>query len=396
MINPTTASTVRKLKDIFGKVFAPCEDLSFYFAPGRVNLIGEHTDYNGGHVFPCALTLGTYAAAAPNDLGIFRLYSENFASDGIRELDYVRPAYDKANGWCNYPMGVVWALEQLGFMPIGGLDIVFFGDLPNGAGLSSSASIEVLMGTVLSDVFGWHLSPIEIAKQAQIAENKFIGLYCGIMDQFAVAAGRECEAILLDTNTLNYEYVPLSLGDVKIVIANTNKKRGLADSKYNERRSECEAALADIQKSMPIRSLGELTAQTWTDAERLIADETCKKRARHAVFENLRTLDALNALNHNDLVRFGQLMNESHRSLRDDYEVTGKELDTLVAAAQAQPGVLGARMTGAGFGGCTVNLVAGAYIDAFVEAVCRIYREKIGYGATCYVVSAGDGARKLA
>lgn len=378
---------LRKFEEVLGKG----GDYKAYFAPGRVNLIGEHTDYNGGHVFPCALTIGTYAVARKRSDSKLRFYSMNFDQLGIIEADLNHLEKRKEDDWANYPKGVIWALQSKGYKIGSGLDILYYGNIPNASGLSSSASIEVLTGFVLKDLFGLDFSLQELALMSQYAENHFIGVNCGIMDQFAIAMGKKNNAIFLDTANLSYEYAPLELGDAKIVIMNTNKKRGLGDSKYNERRSECEAALADLQKVTDIKTLGELTEEEFEAHKHAIANPIHAKRAKHAVYENQRTIKAVEALKNKDLIRFGQLMNASHTSLQYDYEVTGKELDTMVEAAWKQEGVIGARMTGAGFGGCAVSIVKEAWIEAFIKNVGEEYKKQIGYEASFYVVEIGDG-----
>ncbi len=379
----------------FAEIYGSTEGTEFYFSPGRVNLIGEHTDYNGGHVFPCALTIGTYAIARKNNDGVMRMYSMNFEKFGVCTVPAKDFVYDKADNWCNYPKGVMWAFEQKGYHITSGLDLLFFGNIPNGSGLSSSASIEVATGVILKETFGFDVDMIQISLISQLAENKFNGVNCGIMDQFAIAMGKKDHAIFLDTADLSYGYAPIRLENAKIVIACSNKKRGLADSKYNERRSECETALAELQKVVDIKTLGELTEEKFEEVKSAITNPVNQKRAKHAVYENQRTIQAVDALCNNDIALFGKLMNESHVSLRDDYEVTGIELDTLVEAAWEQEGVIGSRMTGAGFGGCTVSIVENDKIDAFIENTGKIYKDKIGYAADFYVVEIGDGAHKV-
>ena len=375
----------------FGEIFGDAEGAKVFFAPGRVNLIGEHTDYNGGHVFPCALTIGTYAAARVRNDRKLRFYSMNFNELGVLEsvIDDLKP--EKEADWTNYPKGVMWAFGEKGYEIPNGMDILLYGNIPNGSGLSSSASVEVLTGAILREFFGFKVSNQDLALIGQYSENKFNGVNCGIMDQFAIAMGKKEHAIFLDTADLSYTYAPVRLEGAKFVIACSNKKRGLGDSKYNERRSECEAALAALQKVVDIKSLGELTEEQFEEYKSAIGDEVCVKRARHAVYENQRTLKAVEALKANDIELFGQLMNASHVSLRDDYEVTGIELDTLVEEAWKVQGVLGSRMTGAGFGGCTVSIVRDESINAFQERVGKIYKAKIGYAADFYVVEIGDG-----
>jgi galactokinase len=379
----------------FEEVFGDTEGVKVFFAPGRVNLIGEHTDYNGGHVFPCALTIGTYGAARVRKDRKLRFYSMNFEKLGIVEssLEDLKPA--KEAEWTNYPKGVMWAFEERGFHIPQGLDILLNGNIPNGSGLSSSASVEVLTGAILREFFGFAVSNQDLALIGQYSENNFNGVNCGIMDQFAIAMGKEGHAIFLDTADLSYTYVPVKLEGAKIVIACSNKKRGLGDSKYNERRSECETALAELQKVVDIKSLGELTEAQFEEYKGAIKDETRVRRAKHAVYENQRTLKAVAALSANDIALFGQLMNASHVSLRDDYEVTGIELDTLVEEAWKAEGVIGSRMTGAGFGGCSVSIVRDEAIEAFKKQVGEAYQAKIGYGADFYVVEIGGGPTLL-
>ena len=375
----------------FEKVFGDTDGVKVFFAPGRVNLIGEHTDYNGGHVFPCALTIGTYAAARVRNDRKLRFYSMNFEQLGVIEssLDGLKP--EKEADWTNYPKGVMWAFGERGFEIPQGMDILLNGNIPNGSGLSSSASVEVLTGAILRDFFGFQVSNQDLALIGQFSENKFNGVNCGIMDQFAIAMGKKEHAIFLDTSDLSYTYAPVKLQGAKIVIACSNKKRGLGDSKYNVRRSECETALAELQKVVDIKSLGELSEEQFEEYKSAIKDETRVRRAKHAVYENQRTLKAVKALEANDIAQFGQLMNASHVSLRDDYEVTGIELDTLVEEAWKVPGVIGSRMTGAGFGGCTVSIVEDDAIDTFKKQVGDAYLAKIGYAADFYVVEIGDG-----
>lgn len=382
---------IKKFEELYGAG----GDIRCYFAPGRVNLIGEHTDYNGGHVFPCALTIGTYGVARCREDGKLRMYSMNFEETGIIETSIEHLTYKKEDGWANYLKGVVWTFKEKQHRIPKGLDIMLFGNIPNGAGLSSSASVEVLMGVILKDMFDCDVTAVDIALLGQYAENNFNQINCGIMDQFAIAMGKADHAIFLNTSNLNYKYAPIKLENMKIVIANTNKKRGLGESKYNERRRECEEALEELQTVLSIHTLGELTDEAFEQAQEVIKDPVRVKRARHAVSENQRTLRAIGALKVGDLVSFGRLMNQSHISLRDDYEVSGLELDTLVETAWEQEGVLGARMTGAGFGGCAVAIVKENAVDDFVKNVGAIYKEKIGYEADFYIVEIGDGARRI-
>ena len=380
------------LRSKFNEVFK--KEKLYFFAPGRVNLIGEHTDYNGGHVFPCALSFGTHCVFCKRDDKKVRLYSLNFPEKGIIDADVSAISYDKKQDWANYPLGVIKTLQNHGYNINQGFELMFWGDIPNGAGLSSSASIELATAVAMNKVFNLYIPQVELVKFCQEAENKFVGMNCGIMDQFAIGMGKEGCAVLLDCNTLNYEYAPLDLKGVSIVIMNTNKRRELADSKYNERRSECERALKELQRKLPIKSLGDLSIDEFEKNKELITNPTDRKRAKHAVYENQRTLQAVERLKAGDLKTFGKLMNESHISLRDDYEVTGKELDTLAEAAWQQPGVLGARMTGAGFGGCAIALVQDADVKHFIDNVGKIYREKTGLQADFYIASVGGPARQ--
>ena len=384
-----------KLLQKFNELFGKGDDDRVYFAPGRVNLIGEHTDYNGGHVFPCALTIGTYAVARKREDNKLRFFSMNFEEIGVIEssLDDLKP-YKEAD-WTNYPKGVMWAFAEKGMKIDKGLDILLYGNIPNGSGLSSSASVEVLTGFILRDLFGFDVTNQDLALIGQFSENKFNGVNCGIMDQFAIAMGKKDNAIFLDTATLKFEYAPIKLENAKIVISCSNKKRGLGDSKYNERRSECEQALAEIQQYIGIETLGDLTEEQFEMYKTSIKDEDRQKRAKHAVYENQRTIKAVEALKRNDVSEFGKLMIASHDSLRDDYEVTGIELDTLVEEALKIDGVIGSRMTGAGFGGCTVSIVKDDAVDEFIEKVGKAYEAKIGYAADFYVVEIGDGPCKL-
>lgn len=384
---------VEELIEKFGEKFGVLENIKTYFSPGRVNLIGEHTDYNGGFVFPCALDFGTYAVARKREDKLFRMYSKNFENLEIIEFNLDNLTYDKKDDWANYPKGVIKTFLDKGYVIDRGMDILFFGNIPNGAGLSSSASIEVLVAVILKDLFKLSIDMVEMVKYCQIAENKFIGVNSGIMDQFAVGMGKKDHAILLDCNTLKYEYVPIKLEDMSIVIANTNKKRGLADSKYNERRASCEAAVAQLNKNnIDIKYLGELSVAKFEEVKHFIKDEEQLKRANHAVRENERTKLAVEVLKAGDIESFGKLMNDSHISLRDDYEVTGLELDSLVEAAWNEEGTLGSRMTGAGFGGCTVSIVRNKNLKTFIANVGKKYKEKTGLEASFYVANVGAGA----
>ncbi|WP_335996554.1 galactokinase [Fusobacterium polymorphum] len=380
----------------FKEIFKYSGEVETFFSPGRVNLIGEHTDYNGGFVFPCALDFGTYAVVKKREDKIFRMYSKNFENLGIIEFNLDNLVYEKKDDWANYPKAVVKTFLDRNYKIDSGFDVLFFGNIPNGAGLSSSASIEVLTAVILKDLFKLDVDMVEMVKMCQVAENKFIGVNSGIMDQFAVGMGKKDNAILLDCNTLNFEYVPVKLKNMSIVIANTNKKRGLADSKYNERRSSCEEAVKVLNNNgVNIKYLGELTVAEFEKVKHYITDEEQLKRATHAVTENERAKVAVEFLKKDDITEFGKLMNKSHISLRDDYEVTGLELDSLVEAAWEEKGTVGSRMTGAGFGGCTVSIVENDYVDSFIKNVGKKYKEKTGLEASFYIANIGDGAGKI-
>ena len=379
----------------FQELYGEGGEIRTYFAPGRVNLIGEHTDYNGGHVFPCALTLGTYGIARKREDNKLRFYSVNFERLGVIEssLEELKPY--KAAEWTNYPKGVMWAFEERGYKLPNGLDILLYGNIPNGSGLSSSASLEVLTGVILKDMFGFDVSMTDIALIGQFSENNFNGCNCGIMDQFASAMGKKDNAIFLDTNTLQYEYAPVVLEDAKIVIINSKVKHSLVDSAYNDRRNECETALKELQEVVAVQTLGDLTEEAFEKHKDAIKSEIRQKRARHAVYENQRTIRAVEALKENRIEEFGKLMNESHRSLRDDYEVSCKEIDILVDLAWETEGVIGSRITGGGFGGCTVSIVKNDAVDGFIKNIGEQYLAKVGHEAEFYVVDIGDGARVL-
>ena len=385
----------KKLMETFQKLYGGEGDIRTFFSPGRVNLIGEHTDYNGGHVFPCALTLGTYGIARKRNDRKIRFYSDNFSGLGVMEtsLDDLVPS--PAAKWTNYPKGVIWAFEKKGYSIAQGMDVLVYGNIPNGSGLSSSASLEVLTGVILKDLFDIEISMQDIALIGQYSENHYNGCNCGIMDQFAVAMGKKDCAVFLDTNTLQYEYATVKLEDAKIVITNSKAKHSLVDSAYNDRRRESETALKDLQKVVDIRTLGDLTEEEFEIHKDAIGDEICKKRAKHAVYENQRTIRAVKALKENDIAGFGRLMNQSHISLRDDYEVSCEEIDILVDLAWKINGVVGSRITGGGFGGCTVSIVKNDAVETFVEQVGKGYKEQTGHEAEFYVVEIGDGARRL-
>ncbi len=379
----------------FGELHGDTQGVNVYFAPGRVNLIGEHTDYNGGHVFPCSLTIGTYVAARKRTDRKLTFYSMNFDRLGVVEgsLDDLTPA--KEAEWTNYPKGVMWAFAGRGMEMDRGLDIVLYGNIPNGSGLSSSASLEVVTGYVLKDLYGFDVSNVELAKIGQYSENNFNGMNCGIMDQFASAMGKKDNAIFLDTADLSYEYAPLVLNGAKIVVTNSNVKHSLVNSAYNERRSECETALEELQTVVDIKGLGDLTEEQFEAHKGAIKSEVRVKRAKHAVYENQRTIRAVAALKNNDLKLFGELMNASHVSLRDDYAVSCEEIDVLVEEAWKVDGVIGSRITGGGFGGCTVSIVRDEAVDTFKDKVGAAYIERVGKTADFYVVEIGDGPRRL-
>ena len=386
----------KKLFDMFAELFGDSEGARFYFSPGRVNLIGEHTDYNGGHVFPCALTLGTYGAARKREDNKIHFYSMNLDSFGFVEASLDDLTNKKEYNWANYPLGVVWAFKEKGHTITSGFDMVIWGNIPNGSGLSSSASLEVLTGVILTDLFEIKdLSMTDLALIGQYSENNFNGCNCGIMDQFAVAMGKKDHAIFLDTSDLSYEYAPCVLDGAKIVITNSKVKHSLVDSAYNDRRNECAAALKALQSELDIQALGDLTPEEFEAHKSLIKDEIQLQRAKHAVYENQRTIDAVTALKAGDIESFGKLMNQSHISLRDDYDVSCEEIDILVDLAWKIPGVLGSRITGGGFGGCTVSIVKNESIDTFIETIGKTYLEKVGHEAEFYTVDIGDGASRL-
>ncbi len=379
----------------FEELFGNEGEIGVYFAPGRVNLIGEHTDYNGGHVFPCALTIGTYMAARKRSDRKVRFYSMNFESLGVIEcsLDNLTP---KDNGeWTNYPMGIIWVFEGRGMKLDTGLDICLYGNIPNGSGLSSSASLEVVTGFMLRDIYGFDVTNQDLALIGQYSENNFNGCNCGIMDQFASAMGKADNAIFLDCNTLKFEYAPIKLEGAKIVVTNSMVKHSLVTSAYNDRRNESAQALKDLQTVCGIETLGDLTEDEFEKYKSSIKDEVNRARAKHAVYENQRTIKAVAALKENDIETFGKLMNASHVSLRDDYETSCEEVDVLVEEAWKIDGVIGSRITGGGFGGCTVSIVKDEAIDEFKEKLTAAYEEKVKKTPEFYVVSIGDGPSRL-
>jgi galactokinase len=364
-----------------------------FFSPGRVNLIGEHTDYNGGFVFPCALNYGTYLMIRKIEGNVLKFSTINFDEDAETEIKGL--FVNTRNKWINYPLGVINEFLKRG-IKITGLELLYYGDVPNGAGLSSSASIEMVTAVALNDLFSAGFTTIELVKMSQKAENEFVGMNCGIMDQFAVGFGKKDHAIFLNCDTLYYENVPIILNDHTLIITNTNKRRGLTDSKYNERRGECDIAVELLQAYKPIRNLSELNAGEINLLEKYIKDPVVRKRARHVISENGRVVEAVKVLKDNNLIRFGELMNLSHDSLKDDYEVTGNELDTLVYEGRKLPGVVGTRMTGAGFGGCTVSIVKKTDSEKFISDLSAVYQKKTGLVAEFYLPEIGDGAGKKA
>ncbi len=362
-----------------------------FFAPGRVNLIGDHTDYNGGLVFPAALNMGTYLTVKQHDdADSCRFISENDPAEFLIRKEELS---QKRNSWVDYPLGVIKEFTDRGF-PVSGLQFHYRGDLPIGAALSSSASIEMVTAVALNALNGSPFTMLELVQMAQHAENDFVGMNCGIMDQFASGFGKKNCAIALDCNTLEYEHVPLEMQGLKFVIANTNKKRGLVDSAYNQRRSECQQALEILQQHTSVENLCQLTVSQFDELSEYLTGDVLK-RARHAVCENGHVREAITALKRGDMSSFGQLMNASHASLRDDYEVTCPELDFLAEQAQQFPGVLGNRMTGAGFGGCTVTLIAENQVDVFVENVGGAYEQQFNICADFYVAEIGEGTREM-
>ena len=375
-----------KFKEAYGR-----EPERVYFAPGRVNLIGEHIDYNGGRVFPCALSFGTYLAVAQTDAGRVRVKSENMPGGRLLSRESLK---ERSGDWTDYPFGVVWEFCERGILPWG-YDILYWGDIPNRAGLSSSASLEMVTAVMLDDAAAAGLGRVELAKMCQHAENDFVGMNCGIMDQFAVAMGRRGYAIALDCATLAYELVPLDIAGYKLVITNSNKHHDLVTSEYNARRAQCERALEIVRRRYPVDALCALRPEQLEDVRDLFADETLYRRVRHAVTENARVGEAIAALRVGDLRCFGVLMNESHRSLKEDYEVTGVEMDTLAEEAQRLDGVLGSRITGGGFGGCTVSLVREDAVESFIEKLGATYMRKVGLRADFHIADVGDGAKRI-
>ncbi len=387
--------TKEELIQAFCSTFGPGEAPRVFFAGGRVNLIGEHVDYNGGHVLPCALTMGTWGLLRRRADDRLRFYSLNFPQAGVLEGTLSNIRFHERNQWTNYVLGMLFALGERGIKLSSGFELLVYGNIPNGSGLSSSASLEMVAGAAFRACYGLDLTNVELALLGQRAENGFIGLNSGIMDQFSIALGKEDSAVFLNTGTLSYEYVPVALGDNVILIMNTCKRRTLADSKYNERRAECENALKALQKVLPVKDLASVDLRTFEKNKGLIENETERKRAEHVVYECARTVEACRKLRQGDLVSFGRLMDASHDSLRDLYAVSCKELDTLVNEARKCPGVLGARMTGAGFGGCAVAIVDRDAVDRVMEQVGAAYEQAVGYPCAFYVASIGGGPKEL-
>lgn len=381
----------KELIEIFSGHFDK-EPERIYFCPGRVNLIGEHIDYNGGQVLPCAISQGTWLALSRNPDKMLRFRCVNFPETADLHL---QSSYSKTGPeWFNYPLGVLHGFLQEGH-DLSGLDLLFYGNLPVGAGLSSSASIEVLTAFALNELTGAGLDPVQLAQMAKEAENSFIGVNCGIMDQFAVAMGKKDHAILLNCDTLDYEHIPFRLKEHSLIIINTNKQRTLADSKYNERFTECGAALRLLKQALHIRHLCDVSLADFEQNRHLISNRVLEKRARHVISENQRVKDAVLALQTGDLDIFGKLLFASHISLRDDYEVSGKELDTIVEFCLGHRYCIGARMTGAGFGGCAIALVQSVHSTAFAEDLAEHYTSVTGYAPGIFVASADDGVRRV-
>lgn len=386
-----------ELAQSFNKRFG-YDPAKLYFSPGRVNLIGEYTDFNGGHVFPAAISVGTYGAIAPRDDNQIRTYSANYPEAGIQTITVTDLALRPYDTWIKYLRGVMTVMAEAGYPVSKGFDLAIVGDMPTASGLSSSASLEILLLNMLKDMMGYQIDKLTIVKLGQAVENDYLGLKTGIMDQFAVAFGEDEQGIFLDTNTMAYEMVPAEFGEYRLLVMTTNKKRELTDSKYNERRAESEEALALLQENVDVETLGDLTVPQFEAAAADFKKDHAlvMKRARHAVSENQRTIAAKAALQAHDLVQFGELLTASHASLRDDFEVSGIELDTLVETALRQPGVLGARMTGAGFGGSAIALVEKDQVPAVTTAVGDVYTAEIGYQPAFFVAEIVAGTHEIA
>lgn len=388
---------IQALKDKFEEIYGEPSE-SVFFSPGRVNLIGEHIDYNGGMVLPVAINLGTYAVLRKRDDQKVNVISLNFESLGVMSFELDKIKYDADLDWVNYPMGVLYILQQEGFKTPFGFDTLFFGDLPNGAGLSSSASIEVLMATIANEYYGLGLEGVAIAKLCQKSENQFNGVNCGIMDQFSIAMGKKDHAVLLNCDTLEYENVPATLGDYRIVIVNTNKKRGLVDSEYNLRRTECDTAFTKLQAAFDLRkitSLCDLTPTEFLSVSEVLTSDSVYKRAYHAIVENHRTIKSKEALNAGNLVVFGEWMYSSHESLSNYFEVSCKELDLVVKLSRGLRGVLGARMTGAGFGGCAIALVHKDHCASYQKTIADKYKAETDLEAAFYIAQISGGTARV-
>lgn len=384
---------IEKLKDTFIGFYGEGE-VSGYFSPGRVNLIGEHTDYNGGFVFPCALSFGTYCLIRKNNKPTFRFASININTKVEVEIEQLTTPLEKGN-WVNYPLGTIAQFVKKGLAFDQGADVLIYGDVPGGAGLSSSASLEVVTAVAINSLFNFNLDQIELVKMSQKAEHEFAGVNCGIMDQFASGMGAKDHAIFLNCDTLSYELVPVKLEGVKIVIGNTNSPHSLDSGKYNERVSECKLAVDFIKQYKNISNLGEVSLTEFIDIEDKFENNTIKRRARHVITEIERTVNAVSSLKNGDIAHFGELMNQSHNSLRDDYEVTGTELDTMVEEARKIEGVIGSRMTGGGFGGSTVSLVKDESVKEFIEQVAANYEKRTGLQPAFYVAEIGQGGHQI-
>ncbi|GAA0180734.1 galactokinase [Clostridium sediminicola] len=382
----------KELVSEFKKIYGDKGYKSF-FSPGRVNLIGEHIDYNGGYVFPCALQFGTYGIVSRRDDNIINLASTNFDLKVSVQLENIK--FFEDDDWANYPKGVIKIMKEKGY-DVGGMDILICGNIPNGAGLSSSASLELLIGVIVNNLFNNDkIDRVELVKIGQNCENNFVGVNCGIMDQFAVGMGKKNKGILLDCNTLEYKYADVDLKEYTLVLMNTNKRRALNESKYNERRAECEEALNILKQYKDINSLCVLSTDDFIQLQNKIENETVRKRVQHAVFENNRVKESFDYLNNGDIIKFGEILTGSHNSLRDLYEVTGKELDTIVSESLKVDSCIGARMTGAGFGGCAIALVLSSEIKEFTKMVKDRYTKKIGYEPSFYFSGIGKGTHEI-
>ncbi|CAM3631530.1 galactokinase [Erysipelothrix urinaevulpis] len=366
-----------------------------YFAPGRINLIGEHIDYHGGKVLPAAISIGTYGVVKKREDNLIQFYSANFEGEGIYQFTLPVGEYDKKDSWTNYTKGIIKILDDAGYSLSHGFDLLVYGNIPYGSGLSSSASLEVLMAWILKELYNFDYSRVDTAIYTKQSENDYVGVNCGIMDQFAVAMGKVNQAMLLDTNDLSYEYVPIELTDSSILIMNSNRKRGLEDSLYNQRRTESEQAFELINSTLKKEYLSDFTLDELYENKEMISDELLYRRAHHVVSENVRTMEAVQALKNNDLIEFGNLLNQSHASLKNDYEVSSLELDLLVETVQNLEGVYGARMTGAGFGGCAIALVENSQLEKVSEIVKRVYKENTEYEADTYVAEIYNGVQKI-